>query len=192
MAQAQDFMVTIKQVEHATITVTTGSYSSPTVVQSGDRVSRGAMLTIKVSPEEGYTATHYTINGVPKEITSSTGGFESVYSDMEISAKVEASTPCTVTITPPAEGGTLTVTNLKTYGTLNTGDQVGSGTEIKMAAKPDEGYDIEYWLIDGQKIKPAERESLRYSKYYMVKSDVTVSAQFKKKGASTLVAVTIV
>ena len=192
MAQAQEFMVTIKQVEHATITVTTGSYASPTVVQSGDRVSRGAMLTIKVSPEEGYTATHYTINGVPKEITSSTGGFESVYSDMEISAKVEASTPCTVTITPPAEGGTLTVTNLKTYGTLNTGDQVGSGTEIKMAAKPDEGYDIEYWLIDGQKIKPAERESLRYSKYYMVKSDVTVSAQFKKKGASTLVAVTIV
>ena len=191
MAQAQEFMVTIKQVEHATITVTTGAYASPTVVQSGDRVSRGAMLSIKVSPDEGYMATHYTVNGVPKEITSSAGGLEFVYSDMEISAKVEAATPCTVTITPPAEGGTLTVTNLKTYGNLNTGDQVSSGTEIKMAAKPDEGYDIEYWLIDGQQIKPAERESLRYSKYYMVKSDVTVSAQFKKKGASTLVAVTI-
>lgn len=191
MAQAQEYMVTIKQVEHATITVTSGSYASPTVVQSGNRVSRGAMITIKVSPDEGYMATHYTINGVSKEITSSAGGLELVYSDMEISAKVEEATPCTVTITPPAEGGTLTVTNLKTYEFLNTGDQVGSGTEIKMAAKPDEGYDIEYWLIDGQQIKPSDRENLRYSKYYMVKSDVTVSAQFKKKEASTLVAVTI-
>ena len=180
MAQAQKYTITINQVEHATIKVTYGSYFSPTVVNSGDQVNKGEFLTIQVTPDEGYLATHYIVNGVEKPITSTLGGYEIVGGDMTISAKVAASTPCTVTITQPTEGGTLTVTSLKPYKVLKSGDKVDSGTEIGLEVEPDNDYDIEYWLIDEQQVKPSSNQTIRYNKYYMVKEDITVSVKLKK------------
>lgn len=181
-AQTEEYTITINQVEHATIKVTAGILS-PKPVNSGDKVAAGESLTIQVTPEAGYVATHYTVNGDEKPITSSYGEFEWVEGDMTISAKVVAATPCIVTITQPTEGGTLTVRSNKTYKELSSGAQVDAGTEINMEVKPAEGYDIEYWLIDGEQKKPSSSQYLRYSYTHMVMKDVEVSVKLKSSSA---------
>ena len=181
-AQTEEYTITINQVEHATIKVTAGILS-PKPVNSGDKVAAGESLTIQVTPEAGYVATHYTVNGDEKPITSSYGEFEWVEGDMTISAKVVAATPCIVTITQPTEGGTLTVRSNKTYKELSSGAQVDAGTEINMEVKPAEGYDIEYWLIDGEQEKPSSSQYLRYSYTHMVMKDVEVSVKLKSSSA---------
>ena len=112
MAQAQKYTITIVPVEHATIKVTYGSYSSPTVVNNGDQVDKGTFLNIQVTPDDGYQVTNYTVNGVKKKPNARGGGFERVSSDLEISANVATATPCTVSITQP-ENGTLRVRNFQ-------------------------------------------------------------------------------
>lgn len=174
----EEYTITINQVEHATIKVTAGILS-PKPVNSGDKVAASESLTIQVTPEAGYVATHYTVNGVDKPITSSYGDFEFVEGDMTISAKVVAATPCTVTITQPTEGGTLVVSSNKTYRELSSGAQVDAGTEISLEVKPAEGYDIDYWLIDGEQKKPSSSKYLRYSYTHMVMKDVEVSVKLK-------------
>ena len=178
MAQAQKCTITINPVEHATIKVTYG-YTPPTVVNSGDQVNRNTRLTIQVTPEAGYVATHYIVNGTEKPITSSYGDSEWVEGDMIISAKVVAVTPCTVTITQPTEGGTLTVNTTKPYKIIKSGDNVDSGTTIRLSVTPSEGYDIDYWLIDGQRVNPFEDKLIRYGISHLVMKDVTVSVKLK-------------
>ena len=192
MAQAQKYTITINQVEHATITASYGYGASATVVNSGDQVDRYTRLNIQVTADAGYVATHYTINGTEKPITSTYGDSEWVQGDMTISAKVVAVTPCTINITQPTEGGTLTVNSTKPRKVLNSGDKVDSGTTIRLSAKPAEGYDIDYWLIDGQKVKPFDDASIRYGISHLVMKDVTVSVAFKNLSAQTLVSVTVV
>lgn len=179
VAQAQKYTVTINQVEHATITADYYDFNSRSFVdvKSGDQVDRGTFLTIKVTPDAGYIATHYTVNGDEKPVTSAYGDSETVNGDMTISAKVSVATPCTVTITPPTEGGTLTVETSDTFKKVKSGDKVDSGTELRMEVKPDNGYDIDYWLIDQNQVKPSR--SRRNVTYYMVKKDVTISVKFK-------------
>ena len=178
----EQYTITINQVEHATIKVTAGILS-PKPVNSGDKVAASESLTIQVTPEAGYVATHYTVNGVDKPITSSYGDFEFVEGDMTISAKVVAATPCTVTITQPTEGGTLIVRSNKTLRELSSGAQVDAGTEISLEVKPAEGYDIDYWLIDGEQKKPSSSKYLRYSYTHMVMKDVEVSVKLKSSSA---------
>ncbi len=192
MAQAQKHTITINQVEHATIKTDYYDFTSRSFVEvkSGGQVDDGTYLTIQVTPDEGYEATHYIVNGVEKPITSAYGDSETVKGDMTISAKVVAAKPCIVTIIPPTEGGTLTVETGDTFKELKSGDPVNSGTELRMEVKPDDGYDIECWLIDGQQIKPSS--SRPKVTYYMVKKDVTVSVKFKSLSAPTLVPVTVV
>ena len=192
MAQAQKYTITIVPVEHATITASYGYGASATVVNSGDQVDRYTRLNIQVTADAGYVATHYTINGTEKPITSTYGDSEWVQGDMTISAKVVAVTPCTINITQPTEGGTLTVNRTKPYKVLNSGDKVDSGTTIRLSAKPAEGYDIDYWLIDGQKVKPFDDQSIRYGISHLVMKDVSVSVAFKNLSAQTLVPVTVV
>ena len=178
VAQAQKYTVTINQVEHATIKVTYGSYSSPTVVNSGDQVDKGTFLTIQVTPDAGYQVTNYVVNGVKKKLNTLGGGFERVSANMEISANVVAATPCIVTITPP-ENGTLRVMNVTAKKFLKSGETVDSGTSIYMSATPGKGYDIDYWLIDEKQYQPSDNKDSRYSKLYTVKKDVTISVKFK-------------
>ena len=179
MAQAQKYTITINQVEHATIKVTYGSYSSPTEVNSGDQVDYYTMLTIQVIPDEGYEATHYIVNGVEKPVTSSRGDWEFVKEDLIISAKVAPASKCKVTITQP-ENGTLSVMTTKDRKQVKTGDELYSGTEIYLSVTPAQGYDIEAWLIDGQSYEPSTDKYIRYGYRYTVKKDVTVSVKLKK------------
>ena len=177
VVKAAEFTITIEQVEHCNIEVTRG-VSNPVPVNSGDKVPYFTMITIKITPDEGYQATHYIINGEQKVITSSYGEFEIVDKNMTISALVVQAKPCTITIEQP-EHGTLLVTDTKAYKPIASGSTVNSGTGIRMEVTPDTGCEIEYWLINGKKITPSANDILRNSYTYVVKDDVTVSAQIK-------------
>ena len=177
VVKAQEFTITIEQVEHCNIEVTRGALN-PVPVNSGDKVPNFTMLTIKLTPDEGYQVTHYTINGEQKEITSSFGEFEIVDKDMTISAVVVSAKSCTITIEQP-EHGTLSVKDTKEYKPILSGSSVNSGTGIRMEVVPDTGCEIEYWLINGEKITPSASDLLRNSYTYVVKEDVTISAQIK-------------
>ena len=177
VVKAAEFTITIEQVEHCNIEVTRG-VSNPVPVNSGDKVPYFTMITIKITPDEGYQATHYIINGEQKVITSSYGEFEIVDKDMTISALVVQAKPCTITIEQP-EHGTLLVTDTKAYKPIASGSTVNSGTGIRMEVTPDTGCEIEYWLINGKKITPSANDILRNSYTYVIKDDVIVSAQIK-------------
>ena len=177
VVKAEEFTITIEQVKHCNIEVTRGTMT-PVPVNSGDKVPYFTMLTIKITPDEGYQATHYIINGEQKVITSSYGELEVVEKDMTISALVVQAKPCTITIEQP-EHGTLSVTDTKAYKPIASGSTVNSGTGIRMEVTPDTGCEIEYWLINGKKITPSANDYLRNSYTYVVKDDVTVSAQIK-------------
>ena len=177
VVKAEEFTITINQVEHCNIKVTRGTMT-PVPVNSGDKVPNFTMLTIKVTPDEGYQATHYIINGEQKVITSSYGELEIVDKDMTISAVVVQAKPCTITIEQP-EHGTLLVTDTKAYKPISSGSTVNSGTGIRMEVTPDNGCEIEYWLINGKKITPSANDYLRNSYTYVVKDDVVVSAKIK-------------
>ncbi len=61
-AQTEQYTITINQVEHATIEVTTGGMFGRSV-NSGEKLSKLTRITIKVTADEGYQATHYIVNG---------------------------------------------------------------------------------------------------------------------------------
>ena len=188
-AQTDEYTVTINQVEHCTITVSSGYGASKTEVHSGDKIKKNTLLHIKATPEEGYMVTHYIINGEEKANNILSEISESVKGDMSISARVAQVHPCVVTITQP-EHGTLTVTFGRTK--VKSGDKINSGSRLIVELKPDAGYEIEYWLIDGRKSLPSESVDLRNKTLLSLKDDVIISAQLKKASDKTMVPVTIV
>ena len=176
-AQVEQYTITIDQVEHATIEVTTGGMFGRSV-QSGDKLSKLTSITIKVTADEGYQATHYIVNGTEKPIKFASGDGETVREDMVISAKVVEVTPCKVTIVDP-EHGKLSVTNSKTYAPINSGDNVNSSTGINIKLTPDANYEIEKWVINNQEFDPSSDETIRNNYFYTVEGDVTISARLK-------------
>ena len=188
VAQAQKYTITINPVEHATIKVTSGSIYSPTVVNSGDQVSKYTYITIQATPEEGYMVTHYIINGEERE---SNGGAirQSVMENLTISARVAPATLHTVTITQP-EHGTLKVKDGATE--INSGDQKYFGTRLSVELTPETGYENEYWILNGKKTLPSTKASAKNKASLTVREDVTVTAQLKVAGTKTMVPVTVV
>ncbi len=176
-AQTEQYTITINQVEHATIEVTTGGMFGRSV-NSGEKLSKLTRITIKVTADEGYQATHYIVNGTEKPIKFASGDGETVREDMVISAKVVEVTPCKVTIVDP-EHGKLSVTNSKTYAPINSGDNVNSSTGINIKLTPDANYEIEKWVINNQEFDPSSDETIRNNYFYTVEGDVTISARLK-------------
>lgn len=176
-AQTEQYTITINQVEHATIEVTTGGMFGRSV-NSGEKLSKLTRITIKVTADEGYQATHYIVNGTEKPIKFASGDGETVREDMVISAKVVEVTPCKVTIVDP-EHGKLSVTNSKTHAPINSGDNVNSSTGINIKLTPDANYEIEKWVINNQEFDPSSDETIRNNYFYTVEGDVTISARLK-------------
>lgn len=150
MAQAQEVTVTFEQVEHCTIT---GFYDKGELVElhSGDKVPPYTMVMFVATADEGYEVTHYIFNGEEVENTSSKGLPRMVSKDMTVSARVvqKASTACVITVEQPEHG---TIDLYKGTSTddesLNSGDQVETGSQITMVIKPNEGYRLDHWLIN--------------------------------------------
>ena len=63
--EAKSYVVTIEQPENATLKVTYGSYSSPTVVASGNKVPEGTELRVDLFLDKDYKLVHFLVNGQP-------------------------------------------------------------------------------------------------------------------------------
>ena len=188
VAQAQEYTITINQVEHATITAYYIFAGQKTIVKNGDQVSRNKRLRVQATPDEGYVVTHYIINDVEKENLGNEYS-EFVTSDLTISARVAPATLHTVTITQP-EHGTLKVTDGGKE--VTSGDQKYFGTRLSFELTPETGYEIEYWIVNGKKNSPSTRAGFENKGSLTVREDVTVTAQLKEAGTKTMVPVTLV
>ena len=188
VAQAQEYTITINQVEHATITAYYIFAGQKTIVKNGDQVSRNKRLRVQATPDEGYVVTHYIINNVEKENLGNEYS-EFVTSDLTISARVAPATLHTVTITQP-EHGTLKVTDGGKE--VTSGDQKYFGTRLSFELTPETGYEIEYWIVNGKKNSPSTIAGFENKGSLTVREDVTVTAQLKEAGTKTMVPVTLV
>ena len=188
VAQAQEYTITINQVEHATISAYYIFAGQKTIVKNGDQVSRNKRLRVQATPDEGYVVTHYIINNVEKENLGNEYS-EFVTSDLTISARVAPATLHTVTITQP-EHGTLKVTDGGKE--VTSGDQKYFGTRLSFELTPETGYEIEYWIVNGKKNSPSTIAGFENKGSLTVREDVTVTAQLKEAGTKTMVPVTLV
>ena len=188
VAQAQQYTITINQVEHCTITAKYVYAGQETIVKNGDQVPRNKRLRVKATPDEGYVVTHYIINNVEKENLGNEYS-EYVTSDLIISARVAPATLHTVTITQP-EHGTLKVKDGATE--VTSGDQKYFGTRLSLELTPETGYEIEYWIVNGKKNMPSTKAEAKNKASLTVREDVTVTAQLKVAGTKTMVPVTVV
>ena len=188
VAQAQEYTITINQVEHATITAYYIFAGQKTIVKNGDQVPRNRRLRVQATPDEGYVVTHYIINNVEKE-NLGTEYSEFVTSALTISARVAPATLHTVTITQP-EHGTLKVTDGNKE--VTSGDQKYFGTRLSLELTPETGYENEYWIINGKKFSPSTKAGFENKGALTVREDVTVTAQLKVAGTKTMVPVTVV
>ena len=188
VAQAQEYTITINQVEHATISAYYIFAGQKTIVKNGDQVPRNKRLRVQATPDEGYVVTHYIINNVEKENLGNEYS-EFVTSDLTISARVAPATLHTVTITQP-EHGTLKVTDGGKE--VTSGDQKYFGTRLSFELTPETGYEIEYWIVNGKKNSPSTIAGFENKGTLTVREDVTVTAQLKEADTKTMVPVTLV
>ena len=188
VAQAQEYTITINQVEHATITAYYIFAGQKTIVKNGDQVPRNKRLKVQATPDEGYVVTHYIINDVEKENLGNEYS-EYVTSDLTISARVAPATLHTVTITQP-EHGTLKVTDGGKE--VTSGEQKNLGTRLSLELTPEAGYEIEYWIVNGKKNMPSTKAGFENKGALTVREDVTVTAQLKVAGTKTMASVTLV
>ena len=188
VAQAQEYTITINQVEHATITAYYIFAGQKTIVKNGDQVPRNKRLKVQATPDEGYVVTHYIINDVEKENLGNEYS-EYVTSDLTISARVAPATLHTVTITQP-EHGTLKVTDGGKE--VTSGEQKYLGTRLSLELTPEAGYEIEYWIVNGKKNMPSTKAGFENKGALTVREDVTVTAQLKVAGTKTMASVTLV
>ena len=188
VAQAQEYTITINQVEHATITAYYIFAGQKTIVKNGDQVPRNRRLRVQATPDEGYVVTHYIINNVEKE-NLGTEYSEFVTSALTISARVAPATLHTVTITQP-EHGTLKVTDGNKE--VTSGDKKYFGTRLSLELTPETGYEIEYWIVNGKKFSPSTKAGFENKGALTVREDVTVTAQLKEVGTKTMASVTLV
>ena len=179
-------VVTITPFEHGTLTVKYGSYSSPTIVASGDEVPMYTSLTLEAKVDPDYEFKHFLVDGVETPSTYYSDYFGTYSCSYRITkpvtiAVVAEKKPMTKVTIEPFEYGELEV-SYGPYGkeiTVNTGDEVPQGITLDVYAEFDEGYDLDHFLINGES-KPADKPDWGYIGVPVGDTPLTISAVAKK------------
>ena len=183
-------LITYEQPEHGTLTVTLAYPVKD--VPSGTRIKEREGIKIQATVNEGYVFKHFLINDEVKEPNDLNNPVLFYYptKDVTIKAVIEKSEPCVVTITP-FEHGYLKVTygSYLTPTVVQSGNEVPVGTELRVDAYLDEGYDLDYFLVNDVK---TPSESTEYPGIKVTAtSSLTLSAVAKATAAPAGCTVTL-
>ena len=136
------FIMPARNVEVSAV-FTANAYSITVVQPTGGTVSAsatfataGTTIELTATPAEGYTLDYFTLDG--ERINGNT--FSMPARNVEVSAVFTANA-YSITVVQPANG---TVSASATSAT--------AGTSVKLTANPAEGYTLDYFTLDGERI----------------------------------------
>lgn len=179
------WLVTYEQPEGGTLTVKT--FYPDADVPSGTRVKERESLVITATVNEGYQFKHFLVNNEIKEPLNQTQLRidETANSDLTIAAvieKKEAAQTFPVTI-ESFDHGYLKVEygDYSAATEVETGDKVTAGTQLRVVAYFDEGYELDHFLVDDVET-PSESQDYAGIKVVATKA-IKLSAVAKAKAA---------
>ena len=195
----QDLLVkvTFKKVivKHAvTFTAGEGGAIAATVgpdakaIQSKDQVEQGAVITFTATPQEGYELDQWMVNDKPAVAGADTKieGNKLIVTLGDQDLKVEATfkkliVKHTVTFTA-GEGGTIAATVGAEAKAIQSKDQVEQGAVITFTATPQEGYELDQWMVNGKPAVAGADTKIEGNKLIVTlgDQDLMVKATFKR------------
>lgn len=155
----------VSETDHGSFIIKNGDMT----VTSGSKVSQYTNLTIEATPSEGYQVKSIKVNGI--EIDGNTFVLEE-----EATITVEFTDKLIVRYTV-TENGSFSIVD-DDENPINSGDEVRQGTYLMIMVRPNEGYEISSFTVNGEE----EKESLIGS-VYMVKcqENLDIKVVFAKK-----------
>lgn len=200
IVESAEFTTKWEAVPNATLTVKNGNSD----VATGTKVTQGDVLSIGVTPEEGYSFVKFkdaknlelannsawTKNPVECKVV---GKFVSSSEEGEIVSIAAETTGKLATIswnTPAIETGTITVQKIESDGSLtpvNNNAQLPYGSKLQITLTPQLGYTTKLVINDVDQETGTKNDKGQYVFEYTVETDCKISAQFAK---STMVKLT--
>ena len=155
--------------ELITYSLSSQSAQGGTVMLTEGWYAPGAQIPVSAEPDAGYRFTGWTVGGsaAPELGGEASITFTMPDSDAAIGATFELITYYSLTIQRPGQGG----------GTIHAvAGQYPAGAQIPVSAAPNEGYELVFWLIDGEIAQElGAQDSFTFT---MPASDATISAVF--------------
>lgn len=195
-----EFTTKWEAVPNATLTVKKGNSD----VATGTKVTQGDVLSIGVTPEEGYSFVKFK-DAKNLELANNSawaknpveckvvGKFVSSSEEGEIVSIAAETTGKLATIswnTPAIETGTITVQKIESDGSLtpvNNNAQLPYGSKLQITLTPQLGYTTKLVINDAEQVTGTPNDKGQYVIEYTVETDCKISAQFAK---STMVKLT--
>ena len=152
-------------------------------VQSGSTVDDGVALRFNAKPMSGYKTDQWTINGEP---FAKGKGRNTIIQKADKDLNVEVSfikdiKLYTVEFTA-GEGGAIAATVGTEAKAIQSKDQVEQGAVITFTATPQEGYELDQWMVNGKPAVAGADTKIEGNKLIVTlgDQDLTVEATFKK------------
>ena len=178
--------VTFTAGEGGTIAATVGPEAK--AIQSNDQVEQGAVITFTATPKEGYELDQWMVNGKPAVAGADTKieGNKLIVTlgDQDLTVEVtfkKVIVKHTVTFTA-GEGGTIAATVGAEAKAIQSKDQVEQGAVITFTATPQEGYELDQWMVNGKRAVAGADTKIEGNKLIVTlgDQDLKVEATFKK------------
>ena len=172
--------------EGGTIVATVGAEAK--AIQSKDQVEQGAVITFTATPQEGYELDQWMVNGKPVVAGADTKieGNKLIVTLGDQDLKVEATfkkviVKHAVTFTA-GEGGAIAATVGPDAKAIQSNDQVEQGAVITFTATPQEGYELDQWMVNGKRAVAGADTKIEGNKLIVTlgDQDLKVEATFKK------------
>ena len=152
-------------------------------VQSGSTVDDGVALRFNAKPMSGYKTDQWTINGEP---FAKGKGRNTIIQKADKDLNVEVSfikdiKLYTVEFTA-GEGGAIAATVGPEAKAIQSNDQVEQGAVITFTATPQEGYELDQWMVNGKPAVAGADTKIEGNKLIVTlgDQDLKVEATFKK------------
>ncbi|WP_298887604.1 T9SS type A sorting domain-containing protein [uncultured Porphyromonas sp.] len=187
--------VTFKQTTPAghKVTLTAGEggtlqcfLSDGTEVQSGSTVDDGVALRFNARPMSGYKTDQWTINGEP---FAKGKGRNTIIQRADKDLNVEVSFLKDIKLYTveyvAGEGGTIAATVGAEAKAIQSKDQVEQGAVITFTATPQEGYELDQWMVNGKPAVAGADTKIEGNKLIVTlgDQDLKVEVSFKKVNA---------
>ena len=178
--------VTFTAGEGGTIAATVGPDAK--AIQSKDQVEQGAVITFIATPQEGYELDQWMVNDKPAVAGADTKieGNKLIVTlgDQDLLVKVtfkKLIVKHAVTFTA-GEGGTIAATVGTEAKAIQSKDQVEQGAVITFTATPQEGYELDQWMVNGKPAVAGADTKIEGNKLTVTlgDQDLKVQATFKK------------
>ena len=152
-------------------------------------VIEGTFVEFIATLKEDYVIDSWTCNGEPLATADNLKPAVTVKADSRIEAQYHKIVKFAVNYEATSEKGSVKATYLKNTNfqyiatLIASGDMLPAQTKVTFEATPLEGYEFDYWTLNGQKAVESEKTKLEGTKMIItLEQNITVAAFFKGDG----------